>query len=305
VANSAVFFIVMICMSLLRRTALCLLASLALAPIAQAWGPLGHSVVAALAQAQLSPAAEAEVLRLLAPDHTTQLADIASWPDQIQDDPALADLWKQTRQQHYINIHDSHCDYVPPRDCRDGQCVVGGLEHYVAILADPHQPDAVRREALKFVVHFVGDIHQPLHAGYRDDKGGNAYQVQFEGKGTNLHRVWDSGLLSTRHLDWQVYAQRLETPLPVPLPAPIAPLDNPYAQWAEESCRITGTPGFYPPDHKIDAAYVRTELPVAERRLQEAGRRLADVLNLALQTPPAAHAGSPQADQSPTHRFAR
>jgi hypothetical protein len=68
----------------------------------------------------------------------------------------------------------------------------------------------------------------------------------------------------------------------VPLPAPIAPLDNPYAQWAEESCRITAEAGFYPAGHKIGQAYVKAELPVAERRLRQAGRRLADVLNLAL-----------------------
>jgi hypothetical protein len=134
---------------------------------------------------------------------------------------------------------------------------------------------------LKFVVHFVGDIHQPLHAGSRDDKGGNTFQVQFNGKGSNLHRLWDSGMLYTRGLDWKAYAQQLDS-TPVNLPAPIAPLDNPYAQWAEESCRITTEPGFYPSGHVLGADYVHAELPVAEQRLREAGRRLAEVLNLAL-----------------------
>lgn len=261
------------------------------ATVAQAWGPLGHSVVAALAQRHLSPAAEAEVERLLAPEHIKALADIANWPDQMQNDPAMASLWKQTRTQHYINFHGGpSCDYVPPRDCRDGRCVVGGLEHYVAVLADRSQPDSVRRQALKFVVHFVGDIHQPLHAGYRDDKGGNTYQVQYDGKGTNLHKIWDSRMLYTRNLDWQQYAKRLDSAVPVTLPPPIAPLDNPYAQWAEESCRITAEPGFYPQNHKINSAYVSTWLPVADQRLREAGRRLAQILNVALApSPPSAH----------------
>ena len=70
--------------------------------------------------------------------------------------------------------------------------------------------------------------------------------------------------------------------MPSALPPPIAPLDNPYAQWAEESCRITAEPGFYPGNHKIGPAYVSTWLPVADRRLREAGRRLSQVLNLAL-----------------------
>ncbi|WEN14980.1 S1/P1 nuclease [Rhodanobacter sp. AS-Z3] len=264
------------------RRAVVLLACLVIVP-AQAWGPLGHSVVAELAQRHLSPTAEAEVERLLAPEHTTSLADIASWADQMQDDPAMTALWKQTRGQHYINfLGGSACDYVPPRDCRDGRCVVSALQYYVGVLGDRSQSDAVRRNALKFVVHFVGDIHQPLHAGYRDDKGGNTFQVQFDGKGSNLHKVWDSGMLYSRGMDAQSYAQMLDSAVPVALPAPIAPLDNPYAQWAEESCRITAESGFYPATHQIDKAYVKAELPEAELRLRQAGRRLAAVLNLTL-----------------------
>jgi hypothetical protein len=132
------------------------------------------------------------------------------------------------------------------------------------------------------VVHFVGDVHQPLHAGNRDDKGGNDYQVQFEGKGGNLHRVWDSGLLGTRHLAWKPYADLLASQGSVALPSPIAPLDDPYAQWAEESCRIVRDDGVYPAGHRIDQAYVDAERPIAERRLREAGRRLADLLNRTL-----------------------
>jgi hypothetical protein len=270
-------------MTTLRRSLVIALAMLAVTPQVLAWGPLGHSVVAELAQRHLSPAAEAEVERLLAPEHTRLLADVANWSDHIQNDPARAALWKQTRSQHYINFRGgSDCDYVPPRDCRDGRCVVAALQYYIGVLGDRGQPDVARREALKFVVHFVGDIHQPLHAGYRDDNGGNTYQVQFDGAGTNLHKVWDSKMLYSRDLDWRAYAQVLDAPVPVTLPASIAPLDNPYAQWAEESCRITADTGFYPAGHKIDQAYVKAELPVAERRLREAGRRLADVLNLAL-----------------------
>lgn len=176
-------------MSLVRRAAIAVLAALFVAP-ALAWGPLGHRVVAELAQRHLSPAAEAEVVRLLAPEHTRSLADIASWADQMQNDPAMAALWKQTRGQHYVNFHGGRsCDYVPPRDCRDGRCVVAALDYYVGVLGDRSQPDRARRNALKFVVHFVGDIHQPLHAGYRDDKGGNTFQVQFDGKSSNLHKV--------------------------------------------------------------------------------------------------------------------
>ncbi|RDJ00467.1 S1/P1 Nuclease [Dyella solisilvae] len=267
-------------MKLPRRSVAAALVCLALAPMAYGWGQLGHSVVADVAQRHLSPAAEAEVERLLAPEHTKSLADIASWADEIRNDPAQDALWKQTRALHYVDFTSGDCNYTPPRDCKDGQCVVAGIDHYVKILADRSQPDAARLQALKFVVHFIGDEHQPLHGGSRDDKGGNAYQVQFNGKGTNLHSVWDSGLLKTRGLESKPYADELESRGTVALPPPIAPLDNPYAQWAEESCQISRD--IYPDGHKIDQAYVDKELPVAELRLRQAGRRLAEVLNLAL-----------------------
>lgn len=187
------------------------LACMLAVPAAWAWGPEGHRVVAALAQRHLSPAAEAEVVRLLAAEHTGSLADIANGADSLRNDPAQAALWAQTRRMHYLHLDDPQCHFVAPRDCAGGQCVVGALRHYVAVLADRTAPVAVRREALKFVVHFAGDIHQPLHAGYRDDRGGNRYQVQFEGEGSNLHRVWDSGLLRTRGLDWIAYTHALDT----------------------------------------------------------------------------------------------
>jgi len=267
-------------MSTSRRILAGLLAALAVAPAVHAWGRQGHAIVAELAQRRLSPAAEAEVERLLAPEHTRSLADIASWADELRGDDSRADLAKATGKLHYINFRADDCVYVPPRDCADGQCVVGGLDRYVAVLADRTQPDAARLEALKFVVHFVGDVHQPLHAGYRDDKGGNAYQVQFQDKGTNLHSVWDSGLLGTHGKDWRDYAQELDARPAETMPAPIAPRDNVYAQWAEQSCAATR--GIYPEGHKIDDAYVAAELPLAERQLRVAGVRLAEVLNRAL-----------------------
>ena len=263
-----------------RRIAAALFVTLAIAPAAQAWGPLGHSVVAELAQRHLSPAAKTEVEHLLALDHTQSLSDIASWPDEIRNDPKQQDLWKQTRALHYIDF-DGDCTYTPPRDCKNGQCVVEAISHYIDVLSDRSQPDQARLQALKFVVHFIGDIHQPLHANYQQDAGGNKYQVQFQGQGMNLHRVWDSGLLGTRNMDWKAYAAMLDAEGFAPLPPPIAPFDNAAAEWAEESCQITRT--IYPSNHKIDQAYIDAELPVADSRLREAGRRLAEVLNLALQ----------------------
>lgn len=262
---------------LLSAAVACLIAA---AP-AWAWGPLGHRIVADLAAARLTPATRQQVDALLASEHAGSMADIASWADELRDDPTQAALGKATAPLHYVNMHGS-CVFKPAEDCPDGKCVVDAIDHYAAILGNRSLPEAERAQALNFVVHFVGDVHQPLHAGYRQDRGANDYQVQFEGKGGNLHRVWDSGLLSTRHMDAREYAAFLEKQGPVKLPAPIAPLDNPPAQWAEESCRVVMDDGVYPKGHVITDAYVARELPVADRQLRIAGTRLADLLNRVL-----------------------
>ena len=254
-----------------------------------AWGPLGHAVVADIAQRHLSAGARAEVRRLLAPEHVDTLAAVSSWADGLRDDPAQRALWLRTRSQHYVDFHGRHrCRYEPPVDCRQGQCVVAGIAHYAGVLADRGRGDAERREALKFVVHFVGDVHQPLHAGYRDDKGGNTRQVVFAGRGSNLHRVWDSGLLAQRGLDAAAYARLLDAQPGPALPGPVSPIGGAAARWAEESCRLTAQPGFYPRTRKLGRTYVEAELPVAEQRLRLAGYRLAAVLNQALSAGPAA-----------------
>jgi hypothetical protein len=248
----------------------------------QAWGPLGHAIIAELAQRQLSADARAEVLRLLGTGRAGSLAAVSSWADAIHDDPAEQALWQRTRRQHYVDFRGPTCEFEPALDCRGGQCVVAGIAHYVEVLADRSRSDAVRAEALKFVVHFVGDVHQPLHAGHRDDRGGNTWQVRFEGRGSNLHRVWDSSLLASRGLAAPAYARLLEAHPGAPPQAAAGADAAVYARWAQESCRITAQPGFYPQTRRIDAAYVRTERPVAEQRLRVASRRLAAILDAAL-----------------------
>jgi len=250
-----------------------LFALLAFAPtFAHAWGPSGHRIVAALAERQLDPAAKAEVRRLLAPSHERSLTDIASWADDLRHDPAQAALGRATAPLHFVNFSSSACQYDPPRDCPDGRCVVAAIDRYAKILGDRSRPDAERAEALRFLVHFVGDVHQPLHAGYRDDRGGNRYQVQWNGRGTNLHAIWDTPVLASRRLGWKRHAALLaRTPLPRATGTPL--------QWAEESCRATRDDGIYPRAHTVDAAYLARMRPLAERRVRLAGARLAALLN--------------------------
>jgi len=150
----------------------------------------------------------------------------------------------------------------------------------VRIFADRTQPDAARREALEFLVHLVADIHQPLHAGHRRDLGGNKFQVNLDGEGTNLHQVWDVQVLRQRHGDARAYAEALAALPPLPRER-VALADVP--RWAAESCALVEAPGFYPDQPgTLPTGYLADHQAVAERRLREAGARLADLLNRAL-----------------------
>lgn len=260
----------------MRLRSICLLLLFALPMPVAAWGPAGHRIVATLAEAQLRPAAQAEVRRLT---RGQSLADIATWADDLRDDPSQPELARATAPLHYVNFADGQCRYEADRDCRQGRCVVAAIDRYVAVLGDRNEATAKREQALRFVVHLVADAHQPLHAGYRDDRGGNRYQVQFEGRGTNLHAIWDSKVLASRGLGWPRHARALaRTPLPRASGTP--------AQWAEESCRAARDEDVYPRRHRVDRAWLEQRRPLAERQVRRAAARLAGVLEHAIGTSP-------------------
>ncbi|KAB7767500.1 S1/P1 nuclease [Xanthomonas maliensis] len=260
-------------LSCLGAASLSLLSSTALA-----WGPQGHRLVARIAETELDPQARAQVAQLLAGEPDPTLAGVATWADELRaHDP---DLGKRSGPWHYVNLGEHDCAYDPARDCPDGNCVIAALDAQAKLLADRNQPLDVRRQALKFVVHFVGDIHQPMHAGYAHDKGGNDFQLQVEGKGSNLHALWDSGMLNSRHLSDDAYLQRLLALPATPASTPAFPPAG--LAWAQASCRIAIAPGAYPPTHVLSPAYIDTYRPIAEAQLRAAGDHLAALLNAAL-----------------------
>jgi hypothetical protein len=128
--------------------------------------------------------------------------------------------------------------------------------------------------ALKYVVHLVADVHQPLHAGWADDRGGNGFQLQAYERGSNLHAVWDSGLIR----NWPGGAAELRRAVDAQAEPPRGGL----ALWAEESCRLVATDGFYPPTHTLEPAYDERWNPTLVQRLKAAAVRLAAVLNESL-----------------------
>lgn len=179
---------------------------LALVPVsAYAWGSKGHAVVAEIAERGLSPNVAAQVRKL---NFSAPLRDIASLPDDWRADEDDGKRPGNTAALHYSNIPNDQATFDRARDCRNDQCVVAAIEKYTAILKDTTQERDARREALIFVVHFMGDLHQPMHAAggmVKDektgemvmDRGGNSVKIRLLGVETNLHSAWD-GLL----VDW-------------------------------------------------------------------------------------------------------
>lgn len=234
---------------------------------AQAWGPVGHQTVAMAARAQLTPEALAQLQDLMALEPGTTLAELATWADEHRS--------PETGPWHYVNLPAGDCHYRPARDCPDGQCIVAVLDAQLRILAS-RAPQSERLQALKWVVHLVADVHQPLHAGMAEDRGGNRYQLQFLLRWSNLHALWDSGLIHHMGEDAPTLAARLARQF-----WPSSPGSLSVRAAAEESCRIARQPGFYPPGN-VGQTYISANMPIVEQRLWLASARLAALLNQAL-----------------------
>lgn len=243
---------------------LLLLISCALSTPVLAWGAQGHTVVAAIAWQGLQPKARQEVARLLALEPGQTLESIATWADEHRS--AATGVW------HYVNFPRGTCSYEPLRDCPDGKCVVAAIARQQAVFAS-HASDGERLKALKYLVHLVADVHQPLHAGYADDRGGNQFQLRAFMRGSNLHALWDSGLLRQMELDNTALVAVLQS---IPLAAEGKNLN--VAHMAQESCRVVALAGFYP-QGELSEAYVQRFAPVVQQRLALAGARLAAMLN--------------------------
>lgn len=146
----------------------------ALAPShAQAWGSEGHRVVAEIAEQYLEPATRDQVRALLAIENATSLAAVSTWADQVRPQRRVTAPW------HYVDIQVGDAKYDAPRDCPANNCLIAKIDEFTKVLADRSAAPTLRLEALKFVVHFIGDLHQPFHVADNHDRGGNEVIVTF------------------------------------------------------------------------------------------------------------------------------
>ena len=279
----------------MRRLLLLLAALLLPVSPAAAWWEYGHEMIARIAYAQVTPQARAGIDRLLrqqklldtptCPART--IAQASVWPDCVK---TLGDRFSYAYSWHYQDF-DVCKPFDPKSACAGGNCVTSQIERAQRLLADRKVPPRERLIALAFLVHFVGDIHQPLHAAERDgDLGGNRFKLHWGRYPTNLHSVWD-GLLPERVLTEPPAAT------PASLLAGITPADRAKIaagrpiDWAEESwalARDTAYPSaihgpacpVHPtPDAHLDEADIAALAPVVREQMAKGGLRLAKMLD--------------------------
>ncbi len=237
-----------------------------------AWGHEGHRVVALIAEQYLTPASKARATDLL---DGSMIDAVASWADEYRRDHQETGPW------HYINIPlaDSKIDMA--RECADGNCVLAKTEQFLAILKGPNADKDAKAKALRFVIHFIGDLHQPLHDEDNGDKGGNTRQVMFDRHPDNLHRLWDTGLLQHINGNPAAFAAELESR--------ITPHDQAEWQkgsiqdWVMEGHRLAQTVAYGNLSDgnpaPITAAYEQKADSAIEFQLEKGGVRLAYLLN--------------------------
>lgn len=260
-----------------------------LSSLAHAWGRKGHAAIADLAAAHLTPVAQAQVASLLKedldaagfPSGRTTLAEIASWADEIRD-IAPKDTYKgwHARSNPVCGEALSGCKY--------GACVDQKIVEYTAILKDRRQPHRARNEALKWIVHLIGDLHMPLHSGSNRDRAGQDIPVRLTGLKTSrnatLHTVWD-GALAVQALN--------QGPL-VDGQQRLFEFEGSPEEWMRES-RLVALRHVYLPlpsfvcgqafngPVELGSYYQQQAIPVIRDQMVKAGLRLARWLNLALQ----------------------
>ena len=257
----------------IRLVAIAVFSVLLISESACSWGRLGHRVTAEMAEARLSPHALAAIHDLLGPG--VSLADISTWADE-QRDPKSAP-W------HYVDVPITESRYSS-KFCPPGGCVVSKIEDFKRVLQDPRADKAEKQHALKYLVHFIADLHQPLHVGDTGSRGGNLIQVRFFNVGSNLHRVWDSQIIERYTEDeqkWLADLNRIATPNSTAECSKGTP-----EEWATESLQVAkeayctpGTQTVMKSGTRLGDDYYRMALPIITKQLAKAGVRVAWMLN--------------------------
>lgn len=236
---------------------------------ALSWGKTGHRVTGAIAQWYLTPKAQAAINDILINE---DLAEASTYPDEMRSNPS--EFWKKTANPwHYVNVHAGKkygdIDAPPEGDA------VTALKMFTEQLKNPNSTLAEKQLALKFIVHLIGDLHQPFHSGTNIDKGGNTIKLSFFWKDSNLHSIWDSGLIERQKLSYTEWTKILQRKITTKQ-SKVWRNTEPTA-WIAESTKLRA--GLYPTNDKLSWDYQYQTLPIVKQRLEMGGVRIAAYLN--------------------------
>ncbi|AKD05084.1 S1/P1 nuclease [Pontibacter korlensis] len=232
-----------------------------------AWGQNGHRAVGLVAEKHLSKKAKKKIMKLLQ-DNT--LAEVSVWMDDIKSD----DAYDHTHDWHWVTIQDGST-YEQSEKNPNGD-IIGKIEEISKALKAGNLSNEQEQEYLKYLIHLVGDIHQPLHVGTGDDQGGNAVKVQWFYQPSNLHRVWDSDMINGKDLSFTEIVRFLGQPEKEQIKQWQS---TSVRDWAKESMSYRPQVYNLPEDKKISYRYAYENYSLVEQRLLQAGVRLAGLLN--------------------------
>lgn len=233
-----------------------------------AFGPIGHRVVAEIAQQKLSPKKLQIINEIIAPD---KLPDLANWPDMIRSDPA----WRKASPWHYVSIEDKET-YAKSKKNPEGD-VITAIQNFKKVVTNKKSTKAQKKEAIAFLTHFIGDLHQPLHVGRASDRGGNTITLKWFGRKTNLHEIWDDKMIEMEQLSYTEYVLMINKADPK--------LESQWAKdslmtWIEESQKLRPLVYSYPAKATKywEYEYRYKMQNILNERLLKAGIRLAATL---------------------------
>jgi hypothetical protein len=239
---------------------------------AQAWGPVGHSTIGILAVEQLDVAVRGELEKIVGPLDADALEEACNWPDAARETKE----WSRSAPLHYVNIPRGNFVYLQPRDCPTRQCATEAIKEYADQLADGHLNIEKRRQAFAWLCHITGDLHQPLHVGFADDRGGNDFEVSFDDRQINLHGFWDYELIELNAGSSLNLTRILNSSVLVKTDSDWS--TDSVDDWTNESHELTKTL-VYPGTIILDEAYQQQSWVVAQKQMRLAASRLAIIIN--------------------------
>ncbi|MGD8809330.1 MAG: S1/P1 nuclease [Gammaproteobacteria bacterium] len=238
---------------------------------ARAWGPDGHRLIGTAAEALLCESAKSRIARL---GDGEALGQIGLWADEIRGRPE----WRHAAPWHYVNVDDDGDPRRPP--VTDAGNVIVAIERFSGELTDPRASERERATALRFLVHFIGDVHQPLHVGRAQDRGGNLIDVRYGDDAGNLHAFWDTGVIRLRQLTVSEYAQSIAGRVRT---AARRERGTQVRDWAAQVFALRGEVySFDERTGRLDEHYLAMAGALAEEQLILAAAHLANTLNDAL-----------------------